>query len=134
MQIEHVALNVTDPVAMAEWYTRHLGMRVVRSLSEAPHTHFLADSTGRTVLELYRQTKVPVPDYFGLDPMVLHIAFLAPDVKGTRERLLRAGADAVGEITQTPTGDELAMLRDPWGVAVQLVRRARPLLEPQTPA
>jgi hypothetical protein len=28
----------------------------------------------------------------------------------------------------TPTGDQFAMLRDPWGLALQLARRARPLV------
>jgi hypothetical protein len=28
----------------------------------------------------------------------------------------------------TPAGDELVMLRDPWGVALQLVKRAQPML------
>jgi catechol 2,3-dioxygenase-like lactoylglutathione lyase family enzyme len=128
MNIEHVALNVSDPVGMADWYTRHLGMRIVRSVSEPPHTRFLADQSGRVVVEIYHQTKAAVPDYFALDPMVLHLAFSAADVHGVRERLLAAGARSAGEVTTTPAGDELAMLRDPWGVSIQLVKRAQPLL------
>jgi glyoxylase I family protein len=127
MNIEHVALNVPDPVALAEWYCQHLGMRVVRSVDGPPHTRFLADESGRVVLEVYRQ-KAPVPDYAAMDPMMLHVAFKAEDVAGTRERLLRAGATSVTEATTIPGGDVLAMLRDPWGVAVQLVKRARPLV------
>jgi glyoxylase I family protein len=127
MDIEHVALNVPDPVAMAAWYTEHLGMRVVRSLAGPPHTHFLADGSGRVVVEFYRQAVAPVPDYPAMDPFVLHLAFVAPDVRGTRERLLAAGAASAGEVTATPTGDELVFLRDPWGVPLQLVRRASPL-------
>jgi glyoxylase I family protein len=128
MDIEHVALNVADPVAMAAWYTEHLGMRVVRSLDVSPHTHFLADGSGRVVVEVYRQTVAPVPDYRAMDPFVLHLAFVTPDVRGTRERLLAAGAASAGEVTATPAGDELAFLRDPWGVTIQLVRRASPLV------
>ena len=37
--------------------------------------------------------------------------------------------DGLVYITVTPAGDEMVFLRDPWGVAVQLVKRARPLLE-----
>jgi catechol 2,3-dioxygenase-like lactoylglutathione lyase family enzyme len=128
MNIEHVAFNVSDPVALAAWYTRHLDMRVVRSQDVPPHGHFLADGAGRVVLEFYNQTKAPVPDYFALDPLVLHIAFSVGDVAQVRERLLAAGATAEGDVASTPTGDRLAMLRDPWGIAVQLVQRARPLL------
>jgi glyoxylase I family protein len=127
VNIEHVALNVADPIAMAGWYTQHLGMRVVRKVDGPPHTHFIADESGRVVLELYRQT-APVPDYRSMHPMVVHIAFTAPDIAAERARLLASGAIADGEIATTPTGDRLAFLRDPWGVTVQLVQRAKPLL------
>ena len=127
MNIEHFALNVPDPVALAEWYVRHLGMRVVRSVAEPPHTRFLADEAGRVVMEVYRQ-KAPVPDYFAMDPFVLHVAFVAADVAGARERLVAAGGTAVGEVVTTPAGDVLAWVRDPWGVPLQLVKRSRSLL------
>src|SRR5262249_51965237 len=129
MNIEHVALNVADPVAMAEWYTRHLGMRVVRSLAEPPHTHFLADESGRTVVEIYHHTRVPVPDYAAFDPMVLHLAFTTADIAGTRDRLVKAGAVSAAEVTRTAAGDEMTFLHDPWGVVIQLIKRARPLIE-----
>jgi glyoxylase I family protein len=127
MNIEHVALNVSDPVALAEWYVRHLGMRIVRSVAEPPYTHFLADEAGRVVLEVYRQT-APIPDYFAMDPLVLHVALVAADVPGTRERLRAAGGTPVGEVVTTPAGDMLAWVRDPWGVPLQLVKRAHSLL------
>jgi glyoxylase I family protein len=127
MQIEHIALNVPDPVAMAAWYTRHLGMRVLRHLGHAPFTHFLADESGRVVLELYQHTKAPIPDYASLDPLTLHIAFLADEVAADRQRLIVAGASPAGEITTTPVGDVMTFIRDPWGVALQLVKRAKPL-------
>jgi catechol 2,3-dioxygenase-like lactoylglutathione lyase family enzyme len=128
MNIEHVAFNVPDPVALADWYIRHLGMRVVRAVTGPPHTRFLADESGRTVLEVYRQTRAPVPDYPAQEPLVLHVAFATPDVKGARATLLAAGASAVGEVEITPGGDEMAWLRDPWGLVLQLVKRASPLL------
>src|SRR5437764_946546 len=62
MNIEHIALNVLDPVALADWYIRHLGMHVVRQVDSAPFTRFLADAADRVVLEAYRQD-APVPDY-----------------------------------------------------------------------
>ncbi|MEO5822605.1 MAG: VOC family protein, partial [Vicinamibacteraceae bacterium] len=50
LRIEHVALNVADPRAMADWYVTHLGMRVVRRVEGPPHTRFLADVAGATVV------------------------------------------------------------------------------------
>ncbi len=128
MDIEHFALNVPDPVALADWYVRHLGMRVLRQLDSGPRTRFLADQAGRSVVEVYHQTKAAVPDYFALDPLVLHIAFRVDDVAVTRQRLLDAGATAAGEVVTTETGDVMTFVRDPWGVAIQLVKRARPLI------
>jgi len=129
VNIEHVALNVPDPVAMANWYSTHLGMRVVRAVEGPPHTRFIADGSGRVVLELYHQAVAAVPNYAGQHPFVLHIAFVAPDIERERDRLLAAGMTADGEIQDTPAGDRLAFLRDPWGVVVQLVQRAKPLLD-----
>lgn len=126
MNIEHIAFNVADPVAMADWYVKYLGMRVVRAVEGAPHTRFLADESDRVVLEFYHQ-KAPVPDYESLDPMVLHIAFVTSDIPKTRDRLVTAGARVVGETTKTASGDELLFLRDRWGIALQLVKRATPL-------
>ncbi|MCS7047383.1 MAG: VOC family protein [Gemmataceae bacterium] len=128
MTIEHLALNVVDPIGMAEWYGRHLGMRVVRKIDGPTRTHFLADAAGRTVLELYHQPRAPIPDYRGLDPFVFHIAFLSDNVAADRERLLKAGAAAAGEVTSNDAGDVMAFVRDPWGITVQLMKRARPLL------
>ena len=47
MKLEHFALNVIDPVAMATWYVEHLGLTTVRQVADAPYTHFLADSSGK---------------------------------------------------------------------------------------
>jgi glyoxylase I family protein len=129
MKLEHVALQVADPVAMARWYGEHLGMRVVRE-GEAPgHARFLADDAGLSVLETYADAR-PLPDYAGMDPGLLHVAFASSDVEADRARLIAAGATPVGDVVVTEAGDHFAMLRDPWGLALQLARRARPLVPP----
>jgi len=128
MQIEHIALNVPDPVQMAAWYGAHLGTRVLRKLDATPFTHFIADESGRVVLELYCHPKAAVPDYKSLDPLTLHIAFIADDVAVQRQRLLAAGATPAGEIVTTDTGDVMTFVRDPWHITVQLVKRIKPML------
>ncbi|HUI05386.1 MAG TPA: VOC family protein [Verrucomicrobiae bacterium] len=127
MKIEHVAFNVADPVAMAQWYETHLAMRTVRSSGPPTHTRFLADTSGQMMVEIYRHPKASVPDYRNLDPLILHLAFAADDVRATRARLLEAGCVAEGDITTTDGGDELAMLRDPWGLPIQIARRRTPM-------
>lgn len=128
MNIEHFAINVSNPKATAEWYVRHLGMSIVRAIDEAPFTRFLADESGRVVVEMYGHNKALVPAYASMDPLVFHIAFSTGDVPGTRERLLAAGATSAGPITTNPKGDEMTFLRDPWGIAIQLVNRVCPLI------
>jgi len=124
LKIEHVAYQVQDPAAFARWYEQHLGMTIKRVQPDPPYGHFLADDGDAVMLEVYNNPKVPVPDYPNIDPFLLHVAFGVSNVAETRDRLLSAGASAVGDITVTPAGDHLAMLRDPWGLPVQLVSRA----------
>lgn len=128
MKIEHVAFQVHDPAAMARWYVTHLGMIVKRSQPHSPFGHFLADSDQRVMIEIYCNPAVAVPDYTRIDPLLLHLAFTADDLPAARARLIAAGATAEGEVTETPMGDIVAMLRDPWGLAIQLVHRATPMI------
>jgi len=123
MKIEHFALNVPDPSKAAKWYQENLGMHIVKGSKEAPYTHFLADKAKHVMLEIYYRPQISIPDYNSMDPQVLHVAFSVENLKETREKLLSVGARAAGEITITAEGNELAYLRDPWGVPIQLVRR-----------
>ena len=128
MKIEHTAYQVEDPVAVARWYVEHLGLTVKRAQDERPFGQFLADDGDTVMLEFYNNPKVRVPDYKAIDPLILHIAFWTDDVEGTRARLLASGASAEGEALVTPAGDHVAMLRDPWGLAIQFVHRAQPMI------
>jgi catechol 2,3-dioxygenase-like lactoylglutathione lyase family enzyme len=128
VKIEHVAYQVEDPPAFARWYAQHLGLTITRVQPDPPFGHFLADDGNTVMLEVYNNPAVAVPDYAGIDPFVLHVAFSVPDVPSVRARLLGAGATAVGEVQVSPAGDQLAMLRDPWGLPIQLVRRAVPMI------
>lgn len=127
MKLEHVALNVEAPQEMADWYARHLGMRIVRADAESPFIRFLADKAG-SMIELYKHPSVKVPDYSSIDPLVLHLAYEVDEVEATRDKLLAAGASGATEVTVTPLGDKMLFLRDPWQVPLQLVKRKKPLV------
>ena len=127
LNLEHIACNVADPPAMAAWYVEHLGMRIVRHSADPPHVHFLADAAGRAVIEIYRNTGDAIPDYTAMNPLQFHIAFAAPDPDASRDALVAAGATFVEE-RAIPDGSQLLMLRDPWGVPLQLCKRSTPLL------
>jgi catechol 2,3-dioxygenase-like lactoylglutathione lyase family enzyme len=125
MKIEHVALNVANPVAVASWYCDHLGLRLVRHIPKPAQTHFLADWESM-VLEIYCNPPDQVPDYRSMDPLVLHLAFRSSDPTSDSKRLVAAGATVVDE-TRLDDGSHLLMLRDPWGLALQLCKRSKPL-------
>ncbi len=127
MKLEHIALNLPDPQAAAAWYAENLGLRIVKANGSAPFEHFLADD-GSSVLEFYNNPAAETPNYAAMNPFTLHLAFTTDDIKATQERLLGAGAITPGDIVTTPAGDQIVFLRDPWGVALQLVSRRVPLL------
>ena len=74
------------------------------------------------------QPEVETPDYAAMHHLALHFAYYAEDLEATFERLKAAGATVVQAPTPTDTGDTLAMLRDPWGVCVQLVNRKEKMI------
>lgn len=126
MKFEHFALNVPDARAMARWYVDHLGFSVVRSREDAPFTHFLADDTGRVIVELYTNPAAAIPDYGSAHPLCFHLAVVATDARAERTRLTKAGATFSAQ-DLLPDGGVLFMMRDPWGIPLQLCQRAQPL-------
>jgi|TARA_B110000438_G_scaffold23222_1_gene21227 catechol 2,3-dioxygenase-like lactoylglutathione lyase family enzyme len=127
MKLEHVALNVSDPIAMAKWYCEHIGLSIVRSSEEAPFAHFLTDESRDSMIEIYCNPPDAVPDYASLDPLVVHLAFTSEDPIADKARLEKAGATFALE-TRTNTGGHLVMIRDPWGLCVQLCKRGSKML------
>lgn len=127
LPFEHLAFNVSDPVAVAAWYVDHIGMEVVRRGDAPVHMHFLADASRRAMIELYANPAAPTDIYRDLHPSQVHIAFSSADPDADTERLVAAGATLV-EHLHNPDGSHLVMLRDPWGLPLQLARRTTPML------
>lgn len=123
MKLEHTACNVADPVAMAAWYGQHLGLKIVRHIPQAGQTHFLSDGAG-SIIEIYCNPPEAVPDYASMNPLILHLAFVSTDPIADQARLTAAGATFHSEV-KAPDGTHLIMMRDPWGLALQLCKRAR---------
>lgn len=127
LAFEHLALNVHDPVAVAAWYVEHLGMDIVRQGPPPVHMHFLADASRRAMIELYTNSAAPVDVYRDMHPAQLHLAFTSADPAADTARLVAAGATLLDD-QQAPDGSHLVMLRDPWGLPIQLARRATPMI------
>ncbi len=128
IRLEHVAINVEDPPAMVKWYCDNLGMKIVRKGPPPANMHFISDAGGNMMLELYNNPPDEVPDYPSMNPLSLHIAFMVDDVKAIMKKLIAAGATIAVDRSTTPAGDELVILRDPWSVPIQFLKRAKPML------
>ena len=126
---EHLAFNVKDPLAIAKWYVDHLGMKIYRSGAPPGNTRFVGDSAGNMMLELGTNEAVPYTDYASWNQISLHVAFMVDDIKAMRDSLLAAGAKVADDIAKTPSGDQVLMMRDPWGLAIQFVSRVNPMLK-----
>ena len=96
-------------------------------MAEPPYMTFLADDSGKVMVELYHNEKAPILEFEKLSPLMLHLAFVSEDPDADKKRLLANGAEEVSDDT-LPDGSRLLMLRDPWGFAVQLCKRANPML------
>jgi catechol 2,3-dioxygenase-like lactoylglutathione lyase family enzyme len=127
MKLEHFAINVENPIAMAEWYVKNLGLKIVRQQNAAPFTHFLADDSGQIMIEIYMNPPDQVPPYRTMDPLILHLAFVSDSPENDKNRLLASGATFDSEV-HLEDGSLLVMMRDPWGLAFQLCKRGIPML------
>jgi glyoxylase I family protein len=127
MEFEHFGLNVPDAKAMAEWYVKNLNMKIVRALPKSNQTHFLADEKDRLMMEIYTNPASAIPDHSTEHPLRFHFAFAVSEPAALKEKLVSAGASVVEEL-RFDDGSHLIMMRDPWGVPLQLCKRAKPMV------
>lgn len=127
MIFEHFALNLRNPIKFVEWYTSNCEMKIAKSMKEPPFTHFLTDSSGRSVVEIYSNPSAKIPDYNLMDPLEFHFAFTVEDVNKIKSKLISAGATLVEDFI-LEDGSHIIMLRDPFGIPLQLCKRAKPLI------
>jgi catechol 2,3-dioxygenase-like lactoylglutathione lyase family enzyme len=126
MLFEHYALNVLRPKEMANWYIAHLGLELVSQQDEAPFMTFLADSSHRVVMELYHRPDAEMTDFKEKHPLTFHMAFISKHAGADKHRLMAEGASFCEEVRKED-GSHLVMLRDPWGIPLQLCQRTNGL-------
>ncbi len=113
-KIHHVAYRCKDARATAEWYEKHLGMKLVLAIAEDqvpstkapdPYMHLFMDAGGGNILAFF---EIPNSPPMGRDentpPWVQHIAFEVEsleELEATRARLQAAGIDVVGVTDHT---------------------------------
>ncbi|SHJ56392.1 Glyoxalase-like domain-containing protein [Arenibacter nanhaiticus] len=122
MVFEHFALNVHHIDQVIHWYTTHLGLTIFSTQKKPPFMTFLADSTGRVMLELYFRPDEPITNFSDYHPLTFHVAFVSENAEEDKNRLTAQGASFVKEVRKDD-GSHLVMLRDPWGMPLQLCQR-----------
>ena len=127
MKIEHFALNVEAPTAMAKWYTKHLNLKIIKQQEKPPFTTFLTDESERVMIEIYNNPADEIPPYRKMNPLILHLAFASESPELDKNKLLEAGATLESE-DYLDDGSHLVMMRDPWGLSIQLCKRGIPML------
>jgi glyoxylase I family protein len=127
MKIEHFAINVDNAAGMAEWWSKNLGLRIIRADTDGAFIHFLSDDGDQTVIEIYTNPLGEFPDYKNMSIFTFHIAFAVENIEAEIGRVLAAGALPSGDMITMPNGDLLGFVRDPWGVCIQFLQRKVPL-------
>ena len=122
MIFEHIALNVKNIQEIKDWYVANVGLKVVSVQTEAPFMTFFEDSSGRVILELYHRPDEEITNFKVKHPLTFHMAFVSKNAEKDKIRLLDKGACFVEEIKKAD-GSHLVMLRDPWGMPLQLCQR-----------
>jgi glyoxylase I family protein len=129
MRPEHFQLNLTDSRAKADWYVENLGLKIVRKGGAPSFGFFISDANDNMMLELTQDASYPVLEFDKINYNSFHVAFVVDDVKAMRDKLISVGAKLAEEIKNTPAGDQVVMIRDPWGQAIQFVKRVNPMLK-----
>ena len=123
MVFEHIAINVVEIDRVVPWYCAHLGLTIVNQQKAAPFMTFLADGSDRVVIEFYSRSDAVMQDFRKLNPLTFHVAFVSENAEKDKQRLVSAGASFFDELLKED-GSHLVMLRDPWGIPLQICQRA----------
>ena len=128
MRFGYTILYVRDVAASLDFYERAFG-QVRRLLHESGQYAEL--ETGSTTLafaaaELAAESLPPEarPEPGAGPPAPFEVCFVTEDVPGAFERAVGAGAAAVTEPQEKPWGQQVAYVRDPDGVLVELASPA----------
>ena len=129
MRIEHIGLCIDHPISVAEWWVAHLGFHWIRKLgTDQEGAAFIGDGQG-TVIEFGKLPEVPSLDMRKMEYIQLHLALECTDTLAEARRLIAAGASWVGESPRNAYQNEKVIVRDPWGIVLQLINRQDKLSE-----
>jgi len=124
----HTMLRVLDLEKSIDFYTRHLGMKLLRR-KEFPHGEFTnvflgyGDEQSETVVELTHNWGQTEP--YELGSGFGHLAIGVPDIYGCCEELAKEGVKIPRPPGPMKGGNHpIAFIEDPDGYKIELVERA----------
>ncbi len=125
MRLLHTMLRVTDLDASIDFYTRILGMTLLRKHDNTEYKYTLAfigygDESTDTVLELTHNWET---NQYDLGNAYGHIAIECDDIYQTCENIKKAGAVISREAGPVKGGSTIiAFVKDPDGYAIELIQ------------
>ena len=126
MRMLHTMLRVGDMQRSIDFYTKSMGMQLLRTTDRPDQKYSLAfvgyaDESQQAVIELtynYGVTSYDLGSGFG------HIAIGVDDIHGTCERVKAAGALVTREPGPVKGGTTvIAFVQDPDGYKIELIQR-----------
>lgn len=127
MRILHTMIRVGDMQRSIDFYTRLMGMRLLRTTDRPEQKYALAfvgygDESDGAVLELTYNYGV---DHYDLGAGFGHVAIGVPDVAATCERIRAGGGRITREAGPVKGGTTvIAFVEDPNGYKIELIEMA----------
>ncbi|MBC8120055.1 MAG: lactoylglutathione lyase [Burkholderiaceae bacterium] len=127
MRLLHTMLRVGDMQRSIDFYTKSMGMQLLRTTDRPDQKYSLAfvgyaDESQQAVIELtynYGVTNYDLGTGYG------HIAIGVDDIHGTCERVRAAGASVTREPGPVKGGTTvIAFVQDPDGYKIELIQRS----------
>jgi lactoylglutathione lyase len=122
----HTSIFVNDMARSIEFYTKHLGLKLLDGPNHFPGNAdmaFVGDNWDSYIELVYDLEEHPP---YQIGNRYEHLAVEVPDVPATIDRLRAAGVRIVKEPKKSPNGKRtIAFVEDPNGIPVEL-------LEPRT--
>ncbi len=126
IKFEHIAFLLPNPGKAVEWYCSNLDMKIV---NKGKGSIFVTDSARNIMLEFLINNEVKPLNFRKINVLSLHIAFHTKNAEMLKKKLIGNDATVESDLTTTDSGDKIMILRDPWGIPIQLVERKNPILQ-----
>ena len=136
MEYLHTMVRVTDLDRSLDFYCNKLGLQEVRRVENEKGRYTLVFLAAPADVERARDTKAPLVELtYNWDPETYtggrnfgHLAYRVDDIYATCRKLMDAGVT----INRPPRDGNMAFVRSPDGISIELLQRGNPK-PPQEP-